>query len=110
VILFFSVLSTRFLDLHEFDIFFVELDFLVPLKLSLLEFLHNSLNLMVLHGHKSELFFVELNFREELIALLFLKFLILINVLVLAFQSIVFLNQFFVTFLELLIFIVNVLD
>lgn len=65
---------------------------------------------MVFHGHEFELFFIELDFRQEFIIFLFLQFLVLIHVLVLAFETVVFLDQFFVAFLELFVLIVDVLD
>jgi hypothetical protein len=41
---------------------------------------------------------------------LFLKFLVLVDILVLAFETVVLLNEFFVAFLELFILVVDVFN
>jgi hypothetical protein len=51
-----------------------------------------------------------LDFGEKLIIFLFLKFLVLVDILVLAFETVVLLNEFFVAFLELFILVVDVFN
>ncbi len=99
-----------FFDLHEFNVFFVELYFFVALQFLFFEFFDDAFDFVVLNWHKFELFFVELDFGEKFVIFLFLKFLVLVDILVLAFETVVLLNEFFVAFLELLILVVDVFN
>lgn len=92
MIFLFCILSSWFLDLDKFDIFLIELNFFVCFELFLFEFFYDSLNFVVFHGHEFELLFIELNFGEKLVTFLFLKFLILVDVLIFSLKSVVFLD------------------
>ena len=51
-----------------------------------------------------------MDFGEKFVIFLFLKFLVLVDILVLAFETVVLLNEFFVAFLELFILVVDVFN
>ena len=109
-VIFFLWICGGFFDLDEFEVFFIELDFFVGFEFFFFEFLDDAFDFVVLYWHEFELFLVELDFGQELVVFLFLKLLVLVEILVLAFESVVFFDEFFVGFFELLVLVIDVLD
>jgi hypothetical protein len=86
------------------------LNLLVCLQLLLFQLFYDPLNLVVFDWHKFEFLFVKLHFRQQLVIFLFIQLFILVHVLIFAFWTVVLFNNLFVTFLQLLVLLVNVLD
>ena len=101
---------TELLHLHQLYVLLVKLNLLVRLQLLFFQLLHNPLHFVVLHWHQFEFLLVKLHFGQQFVVFLLLNLLVLVFVLILAFHPVVFFHQLFVTLLELLILLVNVLD
>lgn len=110
LIFFLVVVLVIFLNVEEFDVFLIKLNFLIGLEFLFFELLDDSLNLMILDAHEFKLFFIELNLCQQFFIFLFLQLFVLIEWLILSFQTVVLLDEFLVGFLKLFVFVVNVLD
>ena len=110
LVLFLVVVLVIFLNVEEFDVFLIKLYFLIGLEFLFFELLDDSLNLMILDAHEFKLFFIELNLCQQFFIFLFLQLFVLIEWLILSFQTVVLLDEFLVGFLKLFVFVVNVLD
>lgn len=62
MVFFLWIFLSRFFDLNEFEVFLIELYFLVGFEFFFFEFFNDGLDFMVLNGHEFEFFLIELNF------------------------------------------------